>query len=311
MKLSIVSTLYKSSPYIVEFYQRAGAAAHKLVGEEYEIILVNDGSPDNSLNIALDLQEKDSKLTIIDLSRNFGHHKAVMTGLQYAHGDYVFLIDSDLEEDPELVNLFWDDLKKSPDIDLIYGIQKKRKGYLFERMSGSLIIKITNALSEIKMSENVIMARLMTHRYVKNLLLYTEREMVFNGLTTLTGYKQKGFPITKRHKGSTTYSLTHKINLALNYITSLSSYPLIFIFYVGLIIISFSLFFLLWIIYKSIFYQTAMGWASVAASIWLFGGIIIFFLGVIGIYLSKIFIEVKGRPLSIIKDIYVKKEKQE
>jgi len=100
MKLSIVATLYQSAPYISEFYARASVAAKELVGEEFEIVLVNDGSPDNSLDLAIKLTEQDSHVVVVDLSRNFGHHKAMMTGLAHAKGDLVFLIDSDLEEEP-------------------------------------------------------------------------------------------------------------------------------------------------------------------------------------------------------------------
>jgi len=101
MKLSIVATLYQSEPHIVEFHQRASAAAKQLVGEDYEMVLVHDGSPDNSLDIAIRLTETDSHVVIVDLSRNFGHHKAMMTGLAHSKGELVFLIDSDLEEEPE------------------------------------------------------------------------------------------------------------------------------------------------------------------------------------------------------------------
>src|SRR4051812_43855385 len=99
MKLSIVTTLYHSSAHVNEFHRRATAAAQVLVGENYEIIFVNDGSPDNSLDLSIQLAEKDNHLQVIDLSRNFGHHKAMMTGLSYAQGEKIFLCDSDLEEE--------------------------------------------------------------------------------------------------------------------------------------------------------------------------------------------------------------------
>ena len=98
MKLSIVATLYQSADYVIAFHHRASAAARQLVGDDYEIILVNDGSPDNSLDLAVILTEIDDHVVVVDLSRNFGHHKAMMTGLAHATGEQVFLIDSDLEE---------------------------------------------------------------------------------------------------------------------------------------------------------------------------------------------------------------------
>src|SRR5256885_14440017 len=145
MKLSIVTTLYYSAPYLDEFYDRACAAAEKFT-RDFEIILVNDGSPDNSLEVALSIYQKDHRVKVIDLSRNFGHHKAMMTGLAHASGELVFLIDCDLEEEPELLERFHRELIASG-ADVVYGVQQKRKGDLFERVSGTLFFKLFNALS--------------------------------------------------------------------------------------------------------------------------------------------------------------------
>ena len=111
MKLSVVATLYQSAKYIDEFYQRATESARELVEDDYEIILVNDGSPDNSLGMAIKLSEEDSHLVVVDLSRNFGHHKAMMAGLAHAKGEKIFLIDSDLEEEPEWLLGFSDQME--------------------------------------------------------------------------------------------------------------------------------------------------------------------------------------------------------
>ena len=106
MKLSIVTTLYKSSEYVDEFYERISKEAQKIT-DNYEIIFVDDGSPDDSLQKCITLYQQDQKVAVIELSRNFGHHKAIMTGLSHAQGDFVLLIDSDLEEEPELLGKFW------------------------------------------------------------------------------------------------------------------------------------------------------------------------------------------------------------
>ena len=113
MKLSIVTTLYQSSKYINEFYQRATHSARELAGDDYEIIFVNDGSPDNSLELAIGLSDQDTHLTIVDLSRNFGHHKAIMAGLAHTKGDRIFLLDSDLEEEPEWLHTFSQEMEKN------------------------------------------------------------------------------------------------------------------------------------------------------------------------------------------------------
>ena len=131
------------------------------MAKDFELILVNDGSPDDSLQIALSLHRRDRRVRIIDLSRNFGHHQAMMTGLSYARGDLVFLLDSDLEEEPEFLETFYERLKTTA-ADVVFGVQKKRKGRLFERVSGVIFFKLFNALSTHPIPKNVITARLMT-----------------------------------------------------------------------------------------------------------------------------------------------------
>src|SRR6266498_3016010 len=156
MTLSIVTTLYDSAPYLEQFYVRVCAAAEQIT-QDYEIILVNDGSPDNSLDIALSIYLRDKRVRVIDLSRNFGHHKAMMTGLAHARGDLVFLLDSDLEEEPELLNTFYEKLQQTG-ADVVFGVQEKRKGRLLERVSGLVFFKLFNLLSTHQMLPNLITA---------------------------------------------------------------------------------------------------------------------------------------------------------
>jgi len=304
MDLSIVTTLYRTAPYLEEFCARARKAAEE-VSDEFEIILVNDGSPDDALQIALELYRRDDRLTIIDLSRNFGHHKAIMTGLAHAHGELVFLIDSDLEEEPELLERFHEELK-SKNADVVFGAQAKRKGKLFERVTGTLYFKLFNLLSTHPIPTNHIVARLMTKRYVAALLEHREREFVLSGLWVLTGFKQIAIAVAKHQRPThSSYSLSRKFASLVNAITSFSSKPLVFIFYLGSLILLVSGIAALYLVLRKLFFGALlMGWASVIVSIWLLGGITIFCLGVIGIYLSKIFIEVKQRPYTIIRDIY-------
>ena len=130
MKLSIVTTLYHSEAYVEPFYNRVKEVSKGLT-DDYEIIFVNDGSPDLAAEKVFKLQEDDPNITLVDLSRNFGHHQALLTGLQQATGDYVFLIDSDMEEDPGLILPFWEEMQQNPRADVVYGIQAARKGRFF------------------------------------------------------------------------------------------------------------------------------------------------------------------------------------
>ncbi|MDF3867530.1 glycosyltransferase family 2 protein [Pseudomonas denitrificans (nom. rej.)] len=304
MKLSVVATMYLSAPHLLEFHHRASEAARKLVGDDYEIVLVNDGSPDNSLAIARELVARDAHVVVVDLSRNFGHHKAMMTGLAHARGEQIFLIDSDLEEDPEWLLDFAQILARRSS-DVVYGVQDTRKGNWFERTSGRLFYWLLNRLSGDDLPQNVVTARLMTRRYVDALLLHREREIFIVGLWHLTGFDQVAEIVTKKSSSQTSYTLSKKLSLMVNAITAFSNAPLVWVFNIGAIISATALLYTLYLVANWLLFTTPLlGWTSVMASIWLVGGMIICFIGVVGIYLSKIFSEIKQRPYTIVRDIH-------
>lgn len=308
MKLSIVTTLYKSSPYIDEFYVRISKEAQKITND-YEIIFVDDGSPDDSLLKAVVLYERDSRVKVVELSRNFGHHKAIMTGLSYVKGEFVFLIDSDLEEAPELLGNFWEELQKENGLDVVYGVQEERKGGWFERWSGAIFYSIFIYLSDMKIGRNQIMARLMSRRYVDNLIAHRDRAIFLGGLFELTGFNQKSIVCKKIHKGDTSYTFAKRLAQALNSIVSFSAKPLYIISLLGMLIFLLSIFYIFYlIIAKLFFFDPISGWTSILVSIYFLGGLVLFSIGIIGIYVNKIFEEVKNRPYSIIKNIFDKKD---
>lgn len=303
MDISIVTTLYFSSPHIVEFYERISLEAKKLT-EDYEIIFVNDGSPDDSLNIAVKLYEKDEKVRVIDLSRNFGHHKAIMTGLSYAKGKLIFLIDSDLEEEPELLSLFYEHYQTS-DIDVVYGVQKFRKGNVIEKITGELFYSFFNLISTYPVPANLITARLMSQSYVKALVDHKDREIFLAGLWAITGFRQVPLFVKKHSKGQSSYNFFRKLSIAVNSITSFSNKPLIFVFYLGSVISVLSFAAAIVLVIRKIFFNAILaGWPSLIVSIWLLGGLTIFCLGIIGIYLAKVFSETKQRPYTIVRKFY-------
>ena len=304
MRLSIVATLYNSAPYITEFCQRASAAAQQLVGDDYEIILVNDGSPDNSLDIAVQHSMDDTHIIVIDLSRNFGHHPAMKAGLEYCRGEKVFLIDVDLEEEPEYLIKFSEQMT-SEELDVVYGVQQKRKGGWFEKLSGSVFYTVFNWLSNIDHPRNILTVRLMTRRYVNALLSYKEREMVISCLWVLTGFKQSSHTVKKHMSSKSTYTLLKKLDHFQNAITSFSVAPLKIIFLFGLFIFVVSILFAFFLIVNHFFLShPAEGWASIMVSVWVLGGLIISFIGIIGLYLGKVFSETKQRPYVIVREIY-------
>ncbi len=300
MKLSIVATLYRSAPHLREFYTRIKAAAEK-VASDYEILLVNDGSPDDSQEIAEAICAADPRVGLIELSRNFGHHKAMMTGLEHAQGELVFLIDSDLEEEPELLDRFLQAYQSS-DADVIYGVQKERRGGWWERCTGWVYYRLLNWLSSDAIPTNVLTVRLMNRRYVRSLVRHREREICISGLWAITGFRQVPLPVAKLSRNRTTYSLTRKLAIVVNHLTAFSNRPLIFIFYLGCFMLTLSSAAGLYLIARRLFFQRLLdGWPSLMVSIWFLGGLTVFCLGVIGIYLSKMFLETKQRPYTIAR----------
>lgn len=302
-KLSVVVTLYHSEKYLQEFYTRLQKTLLTIT-ENYEIIFVNDGSPDLSEDGVLSLQNGDSRIVLVSLTRNFGHHQAIMTGLGQATGEYVFLIDVDLEEDPELLLSFWEVIQADVKVDVVFGIQPKRKGSFFESLSGNVYYKLLNSITHFKYPVNALTARLMKKVYVESVLLFKEKALDIWAIFVLAGYNQVGIPAPKGHKGSTTYTFFKKVAMAIETITSFSHRPLYVIFAIGVVWLLLSVINILIVLGNKWFYGAPIeGWASIMASLWLIGGVIIFFIGILSIYLSKMFLEIKARPISIIKSI--------
>lgn len=305
MKLSIVSTLYRSAPFVREFHARVSAAAETLT-DDFEIIFVDDGSPDDSLAVAVELHAEDPRVVVVDLSRNFGHHRAMMTGLMHARGDRVFLIDVDLEADPESLLDFWQRMDGEADCDVVYGVQQRRSGSLFERISGEVYYWLIARLGGIPAPRNLTTTRLMTRRYVRDLVRHRERELVISGLWAATGYRQIAQPVERRARQQrTNYRTLVKLRLAIDYITSFSANFLYHVLYAGLLI-SLAAFAILafYLIRYLIIGSGVAGWTSLIVSVWLFGGLNLMMVGLIGLYIARIFQETKRRPYAIVRRLY-------
>jgi len=193
--------------------------------------------------------------------------------------------------------------------DVVYGVQKQRKGGIFERWSGQWFYRFFRTLTGLALPENMVTARLMTRRYVDALLRHDERELDIGALWFITGFEQHPQIVTKHSTSKTTYTLRRKISLFVNSVTSFSNAPLVYIFYTGLTISLSAGAYTAFLIVQWLFLaEPLIGWTSVMASIWLLGGMVILFIGVIGIYLSKVFVEIKRRPYTIIRQIYGKRK---
>jgi len=305
MKLSIVTTLYRSEQYVNEFYELISSNANKITND-YEIVFVNDGSPDNSVERVLEIRKKDNKVKLIDLSRNFGHHYAIMAGLNFALGEYIYLTDCDLEVSPETIIAFNDKIVQQK-IDVVYGFQETRKGRFIEKQGGGLFWKMINKLGNLDIPKNVVTERLMSRRYVENLISLGDRNLFLAGMMSWTGFSQLGVPVLKmQRKGNSTYSAMKRIKLATEAITSFSVVPLKMMFNLGILITLASILGIVFIVIRKLIFpeQILIGYTSLMIMIMLALGIIVCALGIIGMYISKIFIQTQNRPLYIIKNIY-------
>ncbi|MDH5766294.1 MAG: glycosyltransferase family 2 protein [Gammaproteobacteria bacterium] len=307
MKLSIVSTMYQSSSYLVEFSRRIEEVVKKITSD-YELIFVNDGSPDDSLDVALKLQSENSKIQVVDLSRNFGHHAAIVAGIESAKGDYVFLIDCDLEEQPEWLPMFYQEIVDS-DVDVVFGVQDKRVSSWASNFAGSLFWKSLNVMSNVKIPRDPMTCRLMNRTYVDALLSIGDRVLYLAGVFAWAGFKQKPLYLVKtprpeHHKS--TYNLPRKLLQVVDSFSSFSVAPLSLVFIMGLSIWIASICYGAYLLFQKIVEPEMVlsGFTSIMLSVWFLGGFIIVALGIIGLYVAKIFQEVKSRPLYIAKRIY-------
>jgi putative glycosyltransferase len=278
--------------------------AGQAITHDIELLMVNDGSPDNSLDLALALQQTDPRVVVIDLARNFGHHKAMMTGLAHATGDLVFLIDSDLEEQPEDLSRFYQRLTEG-DCDVVYGIQKIRRGGLVEKLTGTFFFKLLDALGDRPVPRNLVTSRLMTRDYVRALVSHRDREFVISDLWQVTGFHQQAIVVKKLSLSPSTYSYRQRVEMAIKHVTTTSTKLLYLILYAGLSIFGLSVSVILYFLGR---YFTSgvgvSGFTSQIISIWFLGGLITLILGILGIYIANIMAEAKRRPYTIVRKIH-------
>jgi putative glycosyltransferase len=307
MKISVVTTLYRSKIFLDQFITQIQNALNQIQCIDYELIFVNDGSPDDSLLHLVERKKEIPQIKLIDLSRNFGHHYAIQVGLGYASGELIFLIDNDLEVSPSILESFYCEMINDQALDVVYGYQKFRKGNFIEKFTGDLFWILINKLSDTKIPHNILTERLMTKQYVDSLLRLQDSNVFLGGMMHWVGFNQKGLPVEKGQRtGASTYSLKKRAELMLQAITSFSGKPLEWLFYFGFTISFCSFLFIVYLGLQKIIYQdeVQLGWTSIIAINVLILGVISTFLGIMGVYIYKIFRQVQARPNSIIKKIY-------
>lgn len=306
MKLSIIAPAYFEEDVLPFFIERATKVCQSLVSggtiSDFEIIIVDDGSKDKTWRIIEESHNNDYHIKGLKFSRNFGHHIAITAGMDNANGDYIVLMDSDLQDEPEKIPEMIDKCKEG--YQLVYAIRKTRDEGFFKTYASKKFYAVFNKICEIKIRPDVGIFRIMTKEVLENANLLREQGRFIHTITEWVGFNIGSILVDRpeREHGETKYSIRKMLKLAFTGITSFSTFPLTFAIYLGVIVsvLSFSLagFF---IIKKVFFDMGALEWPSLITTILFLGGVQLITIGIIGEYIGKIFLEVKKRPLYIVE----------
>jgi dolichol-phosphate mannosyltransferase len=304
---SVVAPVFNEEALVEEFCRRTAAALEPL-GEPFEIVLVNDGSRDRSLQIMRTIHKADPRVKVLSFSRNFGHQLAITAGADYAMGRAVVVIDSDLQDPPEVIpNLI---AKWREGYEVVYAVREEREGETwFKTVTASFFYRLIARITSVDIPVDAGDFRLMDRKVVDALGRIREHHRFMRGLSVWVGFNSIGVPY-KRHArkaGSTKYPLRKMMKFALDGITSFSYLPLQLATYLGFSVAAFSLLFILVVIVMRLVAPTAeeaafYGQASTLAATLFIGAVQLLSLGIIGEYVGRIYDEVKGRPLYIVAD---------
>ena len=311
--ISIVIPSYNESENIKELCRRTLDIIKKINIKKYELIFVENGSKDNSLELLKKINSENKSIKIISLSRNFGYQSAIAVGLKYSENDYVCVMDGDLQDPPEIISKFVEKIKEG--YDVVYGIRIKRKGNIIKKLLYNLFYEIYSKLSEIDVPKKSGDFCLMNKKIVKNLNSLSEKNLFIRGLRSWVGFKQIGIEYDRdeRYAGKTNFSFFGATALALDGFVSFSLLPLRFILITGVIISLLSFLFFTFLFLVKVFHifgifdfeslQLPKGLTFTNSILTLSLGLVMFTLGIIGEYVGRIYFEVKNRPNYVINEI--------
>ena len=303
-KISVIISCYNEEKSVPLFYE-AIEKAIKDIDAEFEYIFVDDGSKDNTLKIIKDLSFQDEKVRYISFSRNFGKEAAMFAGLEAATGNYVALMDADLQDPPELLKEMYSSIK-TEDYDCVATRRVTRKGEPFIRsLFSRMFYKIINKMTDFEMVDGARDFRLMTSQVKDAIISLKEYNRYSKGLFPFVGFKTKWieYENIERVAGETKWSFWKLFKYAIEGITAFSTFPLILSSVIGLVFCVISFLLILFIVIRTLIYgDPTSGWPSMVCIIFLVSGVQLFSLGIIGQYLSKTYLEVKNRPIYIIRE---------
>lgn len=304
--ISYVFPIYNESGNIKILYGTMCRLLEKHQEYEYELIFVNDGSRDDSLEKLIKIQRNDSRVKVVDFSRNFGHQIAVTAGLDHSKGDAVVIMDSDMQDPPRVS---FDLIQKWIEgYDVVYAQRRTRKDTLFKRLTADLFYRTLQKLADIDIPRNTGDFRLIDRRVVDAMKLFKEHNRFLRGMVSYVGYKQVAvqFDRDERHAGETGYPLRKMLKFAADGIFSFSTAPLKLIRNLGFTIALLAFLGVVYAMVMRLFFPdvTIEGWTFIVISILFMGGVQLIMLGVIGSYLGRIYAEAQDRPLYIISSVY-------
>jgi len=302
--LSIVSPAYNEAENLGEFYSRVINATDNL-NLEIEIIYINDGSQDSTIDIITKQRQIDNRITIIDLSRNFGKEIALTAGLDYSSGEAVIVIDADLQDPPELIPKLVEKWREG--YDVVNAKRIKRKGEsLLKKVMSYIYYRLLFYLSDVNVPRDTGDFRLLNKNALDALLKLREKHRYMKGLFVWVGFKQKEIEYEReaRFKGKTKWGFFSLFNLAFDGLTSFSIMPLRLASIIGFLSALIGFFYGAVIVFKTLFFhEPVAGFTSLVVLITFFGGIQLLSIGIIGEYIGRIFNETKNRPLYVVKNI--------
>src|SRR5450759_1035706 len=296
---TVIAPIFNESECLPELYRRIKMIFEK-TGDEWEFILVDDGSQDGSTDIIREMAQEDSHVRPVIFARNFGHQIAVTAGMDYSQGDAVIVIDADLQDPPEVILELI--AKWREGYQVVYAVRIEREGETwFKKMTASLFYRTIYRITEVKIPMDSGDFRLLDRRVVKVMNSMRERHRFLRGMSSWAGFRQIGVPYRRvaRFAGSTKYPLRKMLHLAENAVTGFSYFPLQVASYVGFISAVISIILIPIIIFLRLFtlHQELAGQATTLVAVMLFSGVQLICLGIMGEYIGRIYDEVKGRPL--------------
>jgi len=302
-KYSIIAPVYNELESLPELQKRISEVLTR-TGEEWELVLVDDGSSDGSTAAIREMAKTDPHIQPVIFARNFGHQIAVTAGLDYSKGDAVVVIDADLQDPPELILDMINKWKEG--YEVVYAVRSEREGETwFKRITASMFYRVIFRITDVKIPLDTGDFRLLDRRVVNVLNRMRERHRFLRGMAAWVGFKQIGLPYKRaaRFAGVTKYPLTKMLKLALNAITSFSYFPLQVATYIGFVSAFISILAIPVVIYERLTgSQAFFGQATTLIAVLFLGGVQLISLGILGEYVGRIYDEAKGRPLYIIRE---------